>query len=194
MRVMMRTVRFLVGAVILSGCGRYMAPVPPEMLAPVAVENLVVTPSDTGMFFSWSAPEKDRRGRELKDFDGYSVERKEISKRGDETDPSIRFTELAFISDTHIEKRDELREEARAAGKISRTVKAPAELTKFSYTDGTPRNGVTYIYQIVPTNNGGVKGQVGQVIKVAFQGAQSAVMLTNSQEMEDLAAAQLPPQ
>lgn len=190
----MRMVRFLVGAVILSGCGRYLAPVPPEMLAPVAVENLVVTPLNTGMFFSWSAPEKDRRGRELKDFEGYSVERKEIAKRGDETDPTVKFTELVFIPDTHIEKREELREEARAAGKISRNVKAPADLTKFSYTDATPHNGVTYIYQIVPKNNGGVKGQVGQVIKVAFQGAQSAVLLTNSQELEDLAAQQLPPQ
>lgn len=190
----MRIVRFLLGAILLSGCGRYLAPVAPEMLAPRAVENLVVIPSERGVSFSWTSPEQDRRGKELRDIEGYSIERKEIAQRGDETNPSVRFKNLGFVSDMHIVKREELRKEARDAGKIGRNIKAPAELTKFSFTDATPRAGVTYIYQIVPENNGGVEGQVGQVVKVAFQGTQSAVLISTSKELEDIAAKQLPVQ
>lgn len=192
----MRTglVTFIVGAVVLSACGRYMPPVSPEMRAPKAVENLVVIPSESGVAFSWTSPEQDRRGKELNNIEGYSIERKEIAQRGDETNPSVRFDDFGFVSDTHIVKREELRKEAREAGKIGRNIKAPSELTKFSFTDRTPKVGVTYIYQIVPKNNGGVEGQVGQVVKIAFQGTQSAVLLSTSKELEDIAAKQLPVQ
>lgn len=176
------------------GCGRYIPPVAPEMLAPRAVENLAIVPSATGVTFSWTAPEQDRRGKELKSADGYSIERKEIIKRGDETDPSVRFTEVGFVEDIHIEKREELRKEARAAGKVGRNIKSPPEFTKFTFTDSTPQTGMTYIYQIVPKNQDGVKGQVGQVIRIAFQGAQSAVLSTASKEIEDIAALNAPAQ
>jgi hypothetical protein len=68
-------------------------------------------------------------------------------------------------------------------------VKAPAELLSFSYLDKNPKLGTTYIYQIVPKNQGGVDGQVGEVVRVVFQGAQSAVLVRPSAEMEDIATA-----
>jgi len=191
---MSRSVRWVSVLVCLAGCGRYIPPVPPEMLAPKAVQNLTIVPSANGVTLSWIAPEQDRRGKELKSADGYSIERKEIVKRGDETDPSIRFTEVGFVRDLHIEKREELRREARAAGKVGRNIKSPAEFTSFTFTDSTPQSGMTYIYQIVPTNQGGVKGQVGQVIRIAFQGAQSSVLSTASKEIEDIAALSAPAQ
>ncbi len=166
-----------------------MPPIAPESLAPKAVQGLVVTPSAQGVLFAWTAADQDRRGKELKSADGFVVERKEIARRGDETDPQVQFKELAFLKDTHVEKREELRKDARAQGKIGRTVKAPAELLSFSYLDTTPRLGTTYIYQIVPKNQGGVEGQVGEVVRVVFQGQQSAVLVRPSKEIEDLATA-----
>jgi hypothetical protein len=185
----MRVITFVSGLALLTGCGRYMPPIPPESLAPKAVQGLVVTPSAQGVQFAWTAADQDRRGKELKSADGFSIERKEIARRGDETDPAVKFEELAFLKDTHVEKRDDLRKEARTQGKIGRTVKAPAELLSFSYLDKTPKLGSTYIYQIVPKNQGGVEGQVGEVVRVVFQGAQSAVLVRPSQEMEDIATA-----
>jgi len=185
----MRGSHIVIGLVCLVGCGRYVPPVAPELLAPKAVQGLVVTPSAQGVSFSWTAADEDRRGKELKSADGFVIERKEIARRGDETDPSVQFKELAFLKDTHVEKREELRKNARAQGKIGRTVKAPGELLSFSYLDKTPQLGTTYIYQIVPKNQGGVEGQVGEVVRVVFQGAQSAVLVRPSKEMEDITTA-----
>lgn len=183
-----RVVISLTVLVVLGGCGRYRIPLPPEMLAPSAVETLVVTPSEDSVALSWGASDIDRRGKELKSAEGFIVERKELVSRGDETDPTIKFKELEFIADKHVEVREKLRKEARAAGKIGRTVESPAEYTQFKYTDSTPERGKTYLYQVVPVNQGGTKGRIDQLAKVVFQGAQSAVVMVASQEALDTAA------
>lgn len=61
----LRTVT-LVAAVAVAGCGKYLPPIPPEMVAPKEVQALEVftTPSQVG--FKWQAPNEDRRGQELK--------------------------------------------------------------------------------------------------------------------------------
>jgi hypothetical protein len=178
----------------LSACGRYQAPLTPEELAPAAVEGLVVTTTDKSVMFTWVASDKDRRGKELKSAEGYSVERKELVHRGDETDPEVEYEKLGFLKDTHVEVREQLREEARAAGKIGRTVKAPEEKMKFTFTDSTPVIGKTYVYQIVPQNQGGVEGQVGQVVKVIFQGEKSTIALNLSEEIMNQQALLAAPQ
>jgi hypothetical protein len=134
------------------------------------------------------AVDKDRRGKELKAAEGFSIERKELVHRGDETNPEVKFKRIGFLPDKHVEVRDKLRAEARAAGKIGRTVKSPEELMKFSFVDSTPVKGKTYMYQIVPLNQGGVEGQVAELVKVVFQGAQSPVVKTLSKELADAAA------
>lgn len=186
----MRLLGILALSILVSACGRYRPPLPPEMLAPAAVEGLVVTPSESGVAFAWTAADKDRRGKELKSAEGYSIERKEIVNRGDETNPKVEFTQVGFVQDKHVAIRDQLREEARAQGKIGRNVKSPPEYTKFMFTDVTAELGKTYIYQIVPQNQRGVEGQIGQLAKVIFQGPQSAVVMMASKEMEDIASLQ----
>ncbi len=167
----------------LSACGRYRAPLTPEELAPAAVAGLAVTTTDKGVVFTWIANDTDRRGKELKSAEGFSVERKELAHRGDETDPMVEFEKLGFLKDNHVEVREKLRDAARAAGKIGRTVKPPEDSMKFTFTDATPVIGKTYVYQIVPQNQGGVEGQVGQVVKVVFQGERSTVVMSVSDEI-----------
>jgi hypothetical protein len=173
----------LIASFMLPGCARYRAPITPEELAPAMVENLTVTTDAKGVLLTWVASDKDRRGKELKSVEGYSIERKELIRRGDETDPEVRFEKLGFVKDAHVEVRDQLRKEARAAGKIGRSVKVPEEQMKFSFSDTSPELGKTYVYQVVPQNQGGTEGQVGQLIKIVFQGAQSAVVTTVSDEI-----------
>ena len=64
---------FVAASLSLSvvGCGRYRLPLPPEDLAPSAVEGLVVTPSENAVAFAWMAVDKDRRGKELKAAEGF---------------------------------------------------------------------------------------------------------------------------
>jgi hypothetical protein len=169
----------------LAGCGRYRLPLQPELLAPDGVLNLVVQPADTSVAFSWIAADVDRRGKELKSAEGFIIERKELIARGDETDPEVTFDKIGFLKDRHVEVRDTLRKEARAAGKIGRTVESPEQYTTFSFADSTPVKGRTYLYQIVPVNQGGTRGKVGQLAKVVFQGQQSAVVIVASKEAED---------
>jgi hypothetical protein len=169
----------------LSGCGRYRPPLPPEYLAPAAVENLVVTPSETSVSFAWTAADTDAQGKELKSAEGFSIERKELVNRGDETNPDVKFERIGYLQDKHVEVRERLRREARAAGKVGRTVKSPEEFTKFTFVDSKPVKGKTYLYQIVPLNQGNTEGVVGQLTKVVFQGAQSAVVAMLPEEMSN---------
>lgn len=175
----------VVVAMFLSavGCGRYVAPITPEELAPSAVESLAVTTTDKDVVFTWVASDKDRRGKELKSAEGFVIERKELVHRGDETDPTVEFERMGFLRDAHVEVREKLREEARAAGKIGRTVKAPEEVMTFTFTDSTPVVGKTYVYQIVPQNQGAIDGQVGQMVKVLFQGEKSTIVIGMSEEL-----------
>ena len=171
--------------VTLSACGRYADPIAPEMIAPKSVDSLVTTPLKEGVLITWATPQKDRRGKELKLMDGYSVERKELVERGDETDPEIEFFELAFIPDTSVIVREELRKEARSEGRLGRTIKAPDDLRNFSFLDPTPQQGRTYLYQVVPKNQNGVKGLVQNTIKVIFRGAESEVTSLDSANLDE---------
>lgn len=170
---------------LLGGCGKYIPPVPPEALAPLAVDDLDAIAYPDRVAFTWKAPDKDRRGKELQSIDGYAVQRKDILKRGDETNPEIEFDDVGFVKDTHVEVREKLRKEAREQGKIGRTIKAPEELTEFAFSDTKVANGKTYLYQIMPQNQGGVDGVVKQVVKVQFKGAESEVVIFAAKDAED---------
>jgi hypothetical protein len=182
---MMKRVAFVVLLVaVMTGCGRYKAPLPPEMFAPKNVDELSVTGTAGGVVLSWAAPDEDRRGKELKFIDGYAIQRKVIAHRGDETDPHVSFETIGFVKDRHVQIREDLRKAARAEGKIGRTIEAPKENMEFSYTDTSAIPSTTYIYQVVPQNQGGVDGGVKQFARVIFKGAASEVTLTKSDDSD----------
>jgi hypothetical protein len=170
---------------VLAACGRFGPPLPPEALAPKAVEDLTAVARPQGVSFAWSAPDRDRRSRELKFIDGYRIQRKELSERGDETNPDVVFEDVGFVKDNHVEVREELRKEARAQGKVGRRIQAPKEATQFTFKDTKAEVGKTYMYQILPENQGGVKGVVNQIVKVAFRGDKSDVRILDSGELEE---------
>lgn len=179
-----KRIALMIFAVFFGGCGRYIAPIAPELMAPRSVDTLVITPSSQGVAFSWTAPDQDRRGKELTNFNGYRIRRKELVERGDETNAAIPFQVVGFVPDTHVQVREKLRAEARAAGKIGRRIQAPDELTTFSFVDTTPQLNKTYLYKVVPENQGIVEGVVDELVKVTFKGAESDVTVITSHELE----------
>jgi hypothetical protein len=166
----------LVAAAIV-GCGRYKAPVPPEMLAPKAVDALTVTATEAGVVFAWTAPDEDQRGKELKFIDGYAIQRKPIIETGDETNPKVRFETIGFVKDSHVTIREDLRAAARKEGKIGRAIESPEEHTKFSFVDASAQRDKTYLYQIVPQNQGGTDGGIKELARITFKGAASDVAM-----------------
>ncbi len=177
-------VAWLLTMIASAGCGKYLPPIPPEMVAPKAVEALEASTTAEQVSLKWTSPEQDRRGKELQAIDGYTVQRKEIAARGDETNPNVEFVDLGFVKDSHVQVRERLRKEAREQGKIGRTVKAPAELTQFAFADSKVQNGKTYLYQVVPQNQGGVDGVVNQVVRVVFKGQESNVVILAAKDVE----------
>ncbi|MCB0311031.1 MAG: hypothetical protein KDD42_07340 [Bdellovibrionales bacterium] len=159
----------------LSGCGKYGPPMPPETLAPRPVKALEAEANLEGVKISWRAPEADLRGRELKSMDGYKVERKVVDTEASEEQPE--FEELTLIADQHVIQREILREQARAENKPTHRVKVEDALKQFSYLDGQVENGKTYIYRIVPINQGDVEGRYTQLVKVLFNGESSEVFV-----------------
>lgn len=178
-------VLFLAAAV--CACGRMGMPLPPEDLSPQAVQDLTVVPGLEGVEFQWRAPQRDQRGRPLTEIDGYQIYRKSIARRSDILDPAVEFALVASIPDTHLEVLDELREQAKREGRISRKESVPEEITRFRFTDRALKPGQSYVYKIVPINQGGAEGEVLSLIKVDFRGETSEIsLLEQPAERQDL--------
>lgn len=176
-------------AVLVSACGRYGQPLPPESFSPAPVQSLEVVPAADGITLKWEAPNDDRRGKELKSLDGYRVYRTELStektkkKAPGEDEPEATDDEpYGEVADGHIAVRDQLRRDARAQGKIGRRVDVPAESKKFEFKDTALIEGKSYAYRIVPVNQGGVEGALKKAIRVRYLGAESEVSIVDAED------------
>ena len=159
----------LLVAFALFGCGKFGPPLPPEMLSPRAVRSLVVSGIAAGVKLSWESPEADLRAKELKSMNAYLVCRKQLDGKADALDQEVPFKTIANINDGHIIERDRLRQEARLAGKPSHRVKVDPAMLKFEYLDKDVKLGSSYLYQIVPVNQGDVEGEIRQTARVLFK-------------------------
>lgn len=169
----------------IVSCGRFAPPHPPEDLAPKAVSEFSVIPVTDKITLTWRSPDKDIRNKELKDLEGYRVMRVN-EKEVNETKPLDDFlVELAFIEDHNLVELDKMRKEAREKGEIARRVKIAPEKKVFSYEDKELVNGETYIYRIIPINQGGEKGKASSIAKVLFKGEQSDVFIAADEESLD---------
>ena len=165
----------LIGIPFLSGCGRYGPPLPPEGLAPRTVESIQITPIEKSLKFEWDSPASNIKGTELKSIEEYRIYRKVIEKQSDITDPDVRFDLVGTVEDLHIQHREKLREAARAIGKPGRRVDVSKEEKHFSFTDSDLAPGNVYLYQIIPVNQGGVKGDFDRMFLITWNGPQSSI-------------------
>lgn len=168
---------------VLCACGKYAAPFSPEKVAPQAVGSLVATGTDKSVVITWNTPESDRRDKSLKEMDGFSVYRKDIVTNKDITNEDIPFELLVEIPDKAIFEREKRREEARELGAISRRVKIDPTLSGQRYEDATVERGKSYLYKVVPTNQGGVEGEVREFVSITFRGPESDISIVSAKKL-----------
>lgn len=183
----MRTVIFVtLSLFMITACGKYAPPQPPEAFSPKGIQQLEVVANLNSLLFRWRAPDEDLRGKELKSMNGYNVYRKELSFPSDVTDEDVEFELITEIEDLHIEERDKLREAAEAEGKPIKRIKADGTLKQFEFLDDSLKPGHSYLYKIVPFNQGDIEGQVLEMVKVQFRGQSSTVIIVKQDDFADL--------
>ena len=166
----------------ISACGKYLPPIEPEESAPEPLTFATQRLEKGTLYLAWNAPTKQLRGKELKDLNGYLVYRKEI-----ENDPRLPFEDISYdllatIPDTSILEREEARKVAREEGKIGRRITVPDDKKTVQYSDNTIVEGKTYLYKIVPYNQGDVEGDADQLVRLRFFGDKSEIALIDNPE------------
>ena len=159
----------LLSVCIVTACGKYAAPIPPEALAPEAVRSIEAKVTAGVVSINWRAPDHDQRGQELKSIDAYQVGRYELV---DDTHIDLSdsaFVTIGHIADAHILARDRLRSDARKQGKPGRRVDVADQQKHFSFHDRSIKPGKSYLYRVTPINQGGVAGDISQYIKIKLQ-------------------------
>ena len=165
------------------GCGKYARPLTPESVSPAAVNNLQVQGTLEGVNFSWNSPQTDRRGKELKDLSGYTVERKTLVNAADAVDSSVEFEELTTLEDVSIPTLLKEKERLRADEKPSHRAKIDGTLREFHYTDDSVTPGTQYLYRVVPQSYYG-DGDVVQFVRVLFRGDASETTIFKGDDLD----------
>lgn len=160
-----------------TGCGHYVAPVPPEMLAPAPVNNFTVAPMADGVLFAFTSSKKDARGKQLKSIEGYNLYRREFIEGETDVTKTIGYSKIATIKDQHLVEVAKLQEQALAEGKNPNRVKAPAKFTSFTFKDTGLQLGKAYAYRLVGVNQNGVEAEVDRLVKVDFKGDDSHIVV-----------------
>lgn len=175
---------FLLAVSYLSGCGKYLRPLPPEVVSPAGVEELAASASLEGVKLTWRSPTSDLRGKDLKSLTGYSVQRRVLTDKQSEDVSETVFEQISFIEDHSVEKLLEAREAARIAGTPQHRAKVDDSLKSFEFKDVNLASGAKYVYRIVPTNDSG-EGATPKLVRVLFRGDSSEVAVIESGELEE---------
>lgn len=166
---------------LLFACGREAAPFPPEIVSPMAVDNLEATAQDTSISFKWKAPTSNQRGRKLTEFSGYRIYRASLLANSDINDlHDDDFKLISTIPDQTVRLLEQKQAVAKKDGKSSAKVKLNDQERIANFTDKSPIIGNTYVYKIAPYNHTWVDGGVDKVVKVVFKGKESELSLLNS--------------
>jgi hypothetical protein len=80
----MKKILFLIMAILLSGCGKRGALVPPEALVPAAVRDLRVEQKGDRFLVLWSRPTRQEGGRPLRDLAGFRLFRRDLLPPGED--------------------------------------------------------------------------------------------------------------
>ncbi|MDD7474167.1 MAG: hypothetical protein SPJ04_03210 [Bdellovibrionota bacterium] len=173
-------------SIMVSSCGKYAPPIPPEVLAPKAVYDIEAMAYERGVVLKWKGNTDDKRSKELKTMNGYYVERAclqddDLLNASIDSNVSTKldYKVLSIVNDNQVSIREKLREDAKNRGESSRRVKVPSEKLKFNYVDSTIKYNDLCYYKITPFNQGNVRGDESSPIKVKFKGQDSFIIITS---------------
>ena len=172
----------LLSVILITACGKYLPPIEPEETAPAPLTFATQRLENGTLYLTWNAPTKQLRGKELKLLDGYLVYRKEILN-----DPRLPYDDIAYellatIPDSSIAAREEARKAAREEGKIGRRIMVPDDKKTVQYSDNSIVDGKTYLYKVVPYNQGDVEGDADQLVRLRYFGDKSEIALIDNPE------------
>lgn len=171
--------------IFATGCGKYLPPLPPELLAPAPVDELQISADVQAVTFRWKAPERDERGESLKSINGYRIYRKDMAKATDLINEDIPYNLIGTVEDLHLQELSKLREAAIAEGRPASKVRVEDELKQFTFSDNQVIPGQLYAYQIVPFNQGDVEGTPDKIIRVLYRGTTSEIALIDQAGEEE---------
>lgn len=175
--------RILLGVILALGavgCGKAARPRAPEYFAPDAVKNLQVTGEADGVLLSWEAPENDSQGKSLRSIDGYRIYRRPLL-----AEEGAAFVLVASVQDRHLLEREALRQKLKQEGKPSRRADVSADKKRFMFKDTSVARGVSYLYSVVPYNQGDVEGRIFDLLKVTFSGKETRTVLVAHEVISD---------
>ena len=162
----------------VSACGRMLPPFAPEDLAPKRVEQLEVVALDSGIQFSWLAPEMDTRGEPLRSLDGYIIERKLIEEPSDVVDETLSYDEVGAVRDSFFRALEVEQKQMKAEGKPTRKARVDDTIRRHTFLDDSLELDNRYLYRVIPINQGGEKGEVSAFVDVEFKGVSSEIVLS----------------
>ena len=125
---------------VIGGCGKKARPIPMDAFVPRAVKNLKIQMADNGIQLSWDEPDKDLRGRKLKDLVGYKVLKKFIGPGSDLCEDCPAGFEI------------------EATLEIDNPGNFHLEGATLVWIDKDVRKKGKYVYRIVPFNKNGYDG------------------------------------
>ena len=172
--------------VCFFGCGKFGPPLPPEAFSPVGVRDLQVFGELQGVRFQWKSPEEDLQGEELESLNGYKIYRKSTHGKSAAVLEEEDFELIQTIVDKSVQDRESRREQARNLGKPSKKIKSNPDLQEFQFVDARLQPGETYLYKIIPVNQGDVEGQVRQMVEILYRGTSSVIRLVEADSFDDL--------
>jgi hypothetical protein len=152
----------------LAGCGRYLPPVSPEVLVPQSVETLTaVYNTDNSVTLTWVGPSSDKRGKKLKELEGYQIESSQGGAGSTLSDARIerRYEQVAFIPDTYYDALRKQQQDALERGDVVRKVKLDDSLKTYSYTIKKIPQGISF-YRVFAVNNEGGDGDFEKIVQV----------------------------
>ena len=171
--------------IMLNACGLYRPPSSPELFTAQQVSDLKMNFESGQVILSWSSPELDRQGKELRYLEGYKILRRGPATRAEDF-KELEFQSIAFVEDTHLEVLKKERENAISAGKISRKVKIEERSKQFVFKDSLSGGQSIAQYQIIPISNG-FDGLPSNILQIQLEDDKASILtlkLENSAKKE----------
>ena len=141
-------VGLLMFAIVIVGCGKKMRPIPKDATVPRAVKAFKLEKAGNVIRLTWEEPEKDLKGRKLKNLAGYKVLRKIIKPGSNDCiDCPSGFAEVAVLDRDH-----------------PVNFKVQDDVVEWEDRDLSKKG--MYVYRVVPFNKDGYDGAISGYVSV----------------------------